>query len=80
MKVLSGRQPCRLLEVKGWTLARVAGSHHIYVKQGSIVRLSVPVHGDRPLKKGLLYHLLRQAGIRTESQIHRPFLQQGETP
>jgi hypothetical protein len=27
------------------------------------VRLSVPVHGNSPLKRGLLLHLLKAAGI-----------------
>jgi predicted RNA binding protein YcfA (HicA-like mRNA interferase family) len=47
-------------------LLRVAGSHHIYGKPGSIVRLSVPIHGDRPLKSGLLRHLAKLAEIEDE--------------
>jgi predicted RNA binding protein YcfA (HicA-like mRNA interferase family) len=39
------------------------GSHHIYGKEGSIVRLSVPIHGNQPLKIGLLNHLLKLAGL-----------------
>jgi predicted RNA binding protein YcfA (HicA-like mRNA interferase family) len=57
MKSLSGRDFARIIERHGWTLLRVNGSHHIYGKQGSIVRLSVPVHGNKPLKTGLLRHL-----------------------
>jgi len=64
MKVLSGKELCRLLEQQGWALMRVHGSHHIYAKQGSIVRPSVPVHGNKALKKGLLDHLLKMAGIK----------------
>ncbi|WP_206622044.1 type II toxin-antitoxin system HicA family toxin [Mesorhizobium sp.] len=40
---------------------RIAGSHHIYGKQGSIVRLSIPIHANKPLKTGLLRHLLALA-------------------
>jgi predicted RNA binding protein YcfA (HicA-like mRNA interferase family) len=29
---------------------RIQGSHHIHGKPGNIVRLSVPVHGNQPLK------------------------------
>lgn len=43
--------------------ARISGSHHIYGKSGSIVRLSVPIHGNRPLKTGLLRHLAKLAEI-----------------
>lgn len=63
MRAMTGKELCRLLERHGWSLLRVHGSHHIYGKPGSIVRLSVPVHGGSDLKVGLLRHLLRQAGI-----------------
>jgi predicted RNA binding protein YcfA (HicA-like mRNA interferase family) len=59
----SGKDFARLLEMHGWNLLRVSGSHHIFGKSGSIVRLSVPVHGNRPLKKGLLKHLAKLAEI-----------------
>ena len=38
---------------------RIHGSHHIYGREGSIVRLSIPVS----LKPGLLRHLAKQAEI-----------------
>jgi predicted RNA binding protein YcfA (HicA-like mRNA interferase family) len=38
-------------------------SHHIYGKQGSVVRLSVPIHGNKPLKIGLLRHLTKLAEL-----------------
>ncbi len=43
MKALSGKELARILERHGWNLMRVHGSHHIYGKKGSRVRLSVPV-------------------------------------
>ncbi|ESZ20921.1 MULTISPECIES: type II toxin-antitoxin system HicA family toxin [unclassified Mesorhizobium] len=60
MKSISGKELARAIERQGWKLLRVAGSHHIYGKEG-IVRLSIPVHGNRPLKTGLLRHLLALA-------------------
>jgi predicted RNA binding protein YcfA (HicA-like mRNA interferase family) len=66
MKALSGRDFARLVEQHGWQLLRVSGSHHIYGKPGSIVRLSIPIHGNRPLKKGLLRHLAKLAEIEEE--------------
>lgn len=63
MKSLSGKQLARLLEEHGWTLMRVQGSHHIYAKPGRSERISVPIHGNTPLKVGLLRHLLKMAGI-----------------
>jgi predicted RNA binding protein YcfA (HicA-like mRNA interferase family) len=66
MKSLSGRDFARLVERRGWTLLRVKGSHHIYGKPGSIVRLTIPIHGNRPLKIGLLRHLAKLAEIEVE--------------
>jgi predicted RNA binding protein YcfA (HicA-like mRNA interferase family) len=37
----------------------VQGSHHIYGKLGSVIRLSIPIHGNKPLKTGLLHHLMK---------------------
>jgi predicted RNA binding protein YcfA (HicA-like mRNA interferase family) len=63
MKSVSGKELCRILEQNGWELLRINGSHYIFGQSGSIVRLSVPVHGNRPLKRGLLSHLLKCAGL-----------------
>ena len=63
MKAISGKELARLIERHGWALKRIHGSHHIYGKPGSIVRISVPIHGNRPLKVGLLKHLLKMAGL-----------------
>ena len=59
MRAISGKELTRLLERHGWD----QGSHHIYGKSGSAVRLSDPVHGNRPLRIGLLRHLLKMAGL-----------------
>ena len=68
MKSISGRQLTRALERAGWKLLRVTGSHHIYGKVGSNVRMSIPIHGTKPLKIGLLKHLLKLAGL-TEKDV-----------
>jgi predicted RNA binding protein YcfA (HicA-like mRNA interferase family) len=44
-------------------LLRINGSHHIYGKPGTVVRLSIPVHGNKPLKLGLMRHLAKLAEI-----------------
>lgn len=66
MKPLSGRDFARLAERQGWRLLRVSGSHHVYGKDGNVVRLSIPIHGNQPLKAGLLRHLAKLAGIEDE--------------
>ncbi len=68
MKAVSGKRFCALLESKGWELKRVNGSHHIYAQIGNTARLSIPVHGNTPLKIGLQKHLMKIAGIE-ESEL-----------
>lgn len=63
MKSMSGKQLAKLLEDAGWILLRVQGSHHIYGKSGISVRISVPIHGNKSLKIGLLHNLLKRAGF-----------------
>ncbi|MFZ2448411.1 MAG: type II toxin-antitoxin system HicA family toxin [Syntrophobacteraceae bacterium] len=63
MKNISGREPARVLEQNGWQLLRTHGSHRIYGKEGNVVRLSAPIHGNQPRKSGLLNHLLKMAGL-----------------
>lgn len=66
MTAISGREFARLVDRRGWQLLRVTGSHHIYGKPGSVVRLSIPIHGNRPLKIGLLRHLAKLAALPDE--------------
>jgi predicted RNA binding protein YcfA (HicA-like mRNA interferase family) len=68
VKQISGKDFTRVLERHGWVLLRVNGSHHIYGKNGSVVRLSVPVHKNKSLKLGLLGSLMKAAGL-TESDL-----------
>ena len=63
MKSVSGREFARIIERRGWALLRVSGSHHIYGKSGNTIRLSVPLHGNKPLKAGLLRHLMKLAEL-----------------
>ena len=63
MKSVSGKALAKLVERHGWNLLRIHGSHHIYGRSGSVVRLSIPIHGNTPLKLGLLKHLLKLAGL-----------------
>ena len=63
MKAVSGKRFCRLLEQNGWELRRVNGSHHIYGKSDRREILTIPVHGNQPLKLGLQRALMKMAPI-----------------
>lgn len=66
MKSVSGKEFAKAIERHGRELLRVHGSQHICGRNGSVVRLSIPVHGSQPLKGGLLNHLMKLAGILEE--------------
>lgn len=63
MKAITGKRMCQLLETREWRLLRINGSHHIFGKPGHIEKISVPVHGQKPLKPGLQKHIMKIAGI-----------------
>ncbi len=63
MKPISGRDPARIVERRGWRLLRINGSHHIYGREGSVMRLSIPIHGSQALKIGLLRALAKHAEL-----------------
>ena len=66
MRVVSGKHLCRGLERRGWVLIRVRGSHYVYAIDQSSVIISVPVHGNQDLKRGLLQHLMKLAELTEE--------------
>jgi predicted RNA binding protein YcfA (HicA-like mRNA interferase family) len=59
MKAISGQQLAKLAQSKGWRLARINGSHHVYVCEGRIERLVIPIHGNQSLKIGLQKALMK---------------------
>jgi predicted RNA binding protein YcfA (HicA-like mRNA interferase family) len=63
MKSISGKAFAKILEKHGWELTRVQGSHHIYSKPDDPTRISVPIHGNKDLKVGLLKHFMKQADL-----------------
>jgi predicted RNA binding protein YcfA (HicA-like mRNA interferase family) len=63
MRPIPGQELAAIVQRHGWRLLRVHGSHHIYGKPGSAIRLSIPIHGNKLLKIGLLRHLMKMAGL-----------------
>ncbi len=63
MKQISGKEFVRILTRHGWQLVRVNGSHHILTKPDHRERLVVSVHGNQPLKLGLLKNQMKIAGL-----------------
>jgi len=63
MRPVSGKRMCKAPEAKGWVLARIEGSHHVYIRDGSPRNISVPVHGNADMKAGTQRSVMRQAGL-----------------
>ena len=66
MKTVSGKEFIKLLERNGWILKRINGSHYIYAHPGKTEIISVPVHKNEDLKKGLQKKLMTIAEIKDE--------------
>ena len=61
-----GKKHIAAFKRAGWVENHVEGSHHILIKEGSQVHLSVPVHAGRDLGVGLLCRLIDKAGMTQE--------------
>ena len=59
---VGAKQAISAFENNGFTVERVSGSHHIMKKPGHRFLLTVPVHGNVSLRKGLLRGLISAAG------------------
>ncbi len=63
MKQVSGKRLVKAVEQRGWALSRINGSHHIFTKAGRTERLVIPIHGNQPLKIGLLRSIMKLADL-----------------
>ncbi len=68
---ISGKELCKAVEKEGFVFVRQTGSHRIYQKkseEGNIT-IPIPIHSNRPLKKGTLHNILKKAGITKEKLV-----------
>ncbi len=66
----TGRQARRALERGGFEVIRVVGSHHIMRHSGPPQRmLTVPIHGNKELKRATLASIIKQSGLTTEQFV-----------
>jgi len=58
------------LEIAGFSLHRVNGSHHILRHPGPPLRnVTVPVHRSKALKRATLNSIIKQAGLTLEEFV-----------
>ncbi|HLC98370.1 MAG TPA: type II toxin-antitoxin system HicA family toxin [Candidatus Nanoarchaeia archaeon] len=65
---LSGKEIIALLEKQGFVVKRQKGSHMTLYKKTSEKGLyvTVPLHGNKEIKRGTLLSIIRQAGMTKE--------------
>ncbi|MDE0306927.1 MAG: type II toxin-antitoxin system HicA family toxin [Albidovulum sp.] len=63
LRVLSGREVCRILAVHGFVEVRRRGSHIAMQRTDASGTVTVPVPDHRELRIGTLLAILRQSGV-----------------
>ncbi|QOY87527.1 type II toxin-antitoxin system HicA family toxin [Paludibaculum fermentans] len=63
LRVLSGREVCRILEASGFVNVRQRGSHRIMQRRVDGTTFTVPVPLHDPLRSGTLSSIVRQSGL-----------------
>lgn len=63
LRVLSGREICRILEAHGFIQVRQRGSHIIMQRQDGAGTTTVPVPDHDDLRRGTLRSIIRQSGL-----------------
>ena len=64
LRPVKPRRLIRLLKKLGYKEVRVHGSHRIFEKGN--VTITVPVHGDEKIGRGLLRKIIRDLGLTVE--------------
>jgi predicted RNA binding protein YcfA (HicA-like mRNA interferase family) len=63
LRVLSGREACRILQQHGFVEVRQRGSHIVMQRHTDAGSITVPVPDHRELAIGTLLSIIRQSGI-----------------
>jgi len=66
LKQVTGKALARAVHDSGWKCVRIKGSHHVFTKDGHPERIVIPIHGNKPLKVGLLHSLMKIACLSEE--------------
>ena len=70
LRVLSGKEVCRILQKHGFSNVRQKGSHIIMQQKTEQTTVTVPVPNHREIRIGTLLSIIRQSMVpRTEFEI-----------
>jgi predicted RNA binding protein YcfA (HicA-like mRNA interferase family) len=63
LRLLSGKEVCKILEKDGFTQVRQRGSHIIMQKDLGDTTITVPVPNHNIMRIGTLQSIIRQSGV-----------------
>lgn len=63
LRVLSGREVCRILQQHGFVEVRQRGSHIVMQRRTDTGSITVPIPDHRELAIGTLLSIIRQSGV-----------------
>jgi len=63
LRVLSGRDICRILEQHGFQVVRQRGSHIAMQRRTDLGTVTVPIPDHTEIKIGTLQSIIRQSGV-----------------
>lgn len=63
LRILSGRDACRILEQHGFHLVRQRGSHMVMQQRTTSGTVTVPIPDHSELRVGTLQSIIRQSGV-----------------
>jgi predicted RNA binding protein YcfA (HicA-like mRNA interferase family) len=63
LRVLSGREVCRILQQHGFVEVRQRGSHIVRQRRTDTGSVTVPIPDHRELANGTLLSTIRQSGV-----------------
>ena len=69
LPVIKASEVVKAFQKDGWRISHREGSHVILKKDGVPANLSIPVHGNKDIKRGLLRKQIAKSGLTVDQFI-----------
>ena len=69
LPALKGKEIIKALKKCGFVERRTTGSHSILKNKTNRRIVTIPVHGAKDIKRGTLFNIIKQAGLKVEEFI-----------
>ena len=69
LPVISGEEAIKAFQKDDWYVANREGSHVTLKKEGMACNLSIPVHGNKNVKRGLLRKQISKANLTADEFV-----------